>query len=91
VPDPSDNAWRDGVRAVFEVNPTVEGIVSYPAANTPCADPKQVSADLAIVKTASVAQIGAGGGFTWTLKITNNGPDAAPRSWSATSCRPPCR
>jgi uncharacterized repeat protein (TIGR01451 family)/LPXTG-motif cell wall-anchored protein len=34
-------------------------------------------ADMAIIKTASVAQVGAGGGFTWLLDVTNNGPDPA--------------
>jgi uncharacterized repeat protein (TIGR01451 family)/LPXTG-motif cell wall-anchored protein len=34
-------------------------------------------ADMAIVKTASVPQVGAGGGFTWLLDVTNNGPDPA--------------
>ena len=32
---------------------------------------------MAIVKTASVPQVGAGGGFTWLLDVTNNGPDPA--------------
>ena len=39
--------------------------------------PLNPNADLAIVKTASVAQVGAGGGFDWILDITNNGPGAA--------------
>jgi uncharacterized repeat protein (TIGR01451 family) len=34
-------------------------------------------ADMAIVKTASVPQVGAGGGFTWLLDVTNNGPSTA--------------
>ncbi len=34
-------------------------------------------ADVAIVKNASVPQVGAGGGFTWLLDVTNNGPDPA--------------
>ena len=34
-------------------------------------------ADVAIVKSASVPQVGAGGGFTWLLDVTNNGPDPA--------------
>ena len=34
-------------------------------------------ADMAIVKSASVPQVGAGGGFTWLLDVTNNGPDPA--------------
>jgi uncharacterized repeat protein (TIGR01451 family) len=39
--------------------------------------PLQANADLAIVKTASVAQVGAGNSFTWTLVVTNNGPAPA--------------
>ncbi len=39
--------------------------------------PLNPNADLAIVKSASVTQIGAGGGFDWTLDITNNGPGVA--------------
>ena len=39
--------------------------------------PLNPNADLAIVKTASVAQVGAGGGFDWVLEITNNGPGIA--------------
>ena len=35
------------------------------------------NADLAIIKTASVAQVGTGGGFDWILDITNNGPATA--------------
>jgi uncharacterized repeat protein (TIGR01451 family)/LPXTG-motif cell wall-anchored protein len=34
-------------------------------------------ADMAILKSASVQQAGAGGGFSWLLDVTNNGPDAA--------------
>jgi uncharacterized repeat protein (TIGR01451 family)/LPXTG-motif cell wall-anchored protein len=62
---------------VVEVNPTAEGTVSYPPATSPCADPEQVSADLAIIKSASQPQVGAGGGFTWQLAVINNGPDPA--------------
>ena len=39
--------------------------------------PLSANADLAIVKTASVELIGAGGGFDWVLDITNNGPGTA--------------
>jgi len=42
-----------------------------------CVDIPVTNADLAIVKSASVAQVGAGGGFDWTLDITNNGPAIA--------------
>ncbi len=77
VTDPSDARLREGLKVVVEVNPTAEGTVSYPPATAPCADPQQVAADMAIVKTASVPQVGAGGAFTWLLDVTNNGPDAA--------------
>ena len=36
-----------------------------------------LSADLAIVKTATPSPIGAGGEITWTLTVTNNGPGTA--------------
>lgn len=36
-----------------------------------------LEADLAIVKNASVSQVGAGGGFDWVLDVVNNGPGAA--------------
>ena len=39
--------------------------------------PLNPNADLAIVKTASQDQVGAGGGFNWVLQITNNGPGTA--------------
>ena len=39
--------------------------------------PLQANADLAIIKTASVSVVGAGGGFNWVLDITNNGPGTA--------------
>ncbi|MDJ0767879.1 MAG: SdrD B-like domain-containing protein [Ilumatobacter sp.] len=42
-----------------------------------CVPPPVVEADLAIVKTASVVQAGAGTGFDFVLEITNNGPDPA--------------
>ncbi|HTH05174.1 MAG TPA: DUF11 domain-containing protein, partial [Ilumatobacteraceae bacterium] len=77
VTDPSDARLRDGLKVVVEVNPTAEGTVTYPPATAVCANPEQVSADMAIVKTASVPQVGAGGGFTWLLDVTNKGPDPA--------------
>jgi LPXTG-motif cell wall-anchored protein len=40
VPDPSDDVLRDGLRIVAEVNPTVEGIVSYPDATAACNSPE---------------------------------------------------
>ncbi len=39
--------------------------------------PMVANADLAIVKTSSVEQIGPGGSFDWILDVTNNGPGAA--------------
>ncbi|MEO6651372.1 MAG: hypothetical protein ABIP17_01785 [Ilumatobacteraceae bacterium] len=39
--------------------------------------PLVAQADLAIVKTASVDRVGAGGGFNWILAVTNNGPGTA--------------
>jgi uncharacterized repeat protein (TIGR01451 family) len=39
--------------------------------------PLAVDGDLAIVKNASVTQVGASGGFNWVLDITNNGPNTA--------------
>jgi uncharacterized repeat protein (TIGR01451 family) len=77
VADPSDARLRDGLKVVVEVNPTAQGTVAYPPVDSPCADPEQVSADLAIIKSASQPQVGAGGGFTWQLAVINNGPDAA--------------
>jgi uncharacterized repeat protein (TIGR01451 family) len=75
--DESDAFLRDGLHVVVEVNPTAEADVTYPPATEACANPQQVSADLAIVKDASVPQVGAGGAFTWVLNVTNNGPDTA--------------
>ena len=75
--DESDAFLRDGLHVVVEVNPTAEADVTYPPATEACANPEQVSADLAIVKDASVPQVGAGGAFNWVLNVTNNGPDAA--------------
>ncbi len=34
--------------------------------------------DLAITKTASAAEVGVGGAFSYTLGVTNNGPSTAP-------------
>jgi uncharacterized repeat protein (TIGR01451 family) len=65
------------LHVVVEVNPTAEADVTYPPATSACANPQQVSADLAIVKDASQSQVGAGGGFNWVLNVTNNGPDTA--------------
>jgi hypothetical protein len=42
VLDPSDAVLREGLRVVVEVNPTSEGIVSYPPATSACANPAQV-------------------------------------------------
>ncbi|MCB0969575.1 MAG: DUF11 domain-containing protein, partial [Ilumatobacter sp.] len=39
--------------------------------------PLTALADLAIVKTASVEQVGAGGGFDWVLDVENLGPAPA--------------
>jgi uncharacterized repeat protein (TIGR01451 family)/LPXTG-motif cell wall-anchored protein len=36
-----------------------------------------LTADLEIVKTATVPQTGAGGSFDWVLDVTNNGPSVA--------------
>ncbi len=77
VLDDSDAFLRDGVRVVVSVNPTAEATVGYPAASAACASPESTMADMAIVKTASVPQVGAGGGFSWILSVTNNGPDPA--------------
>jgi uncharacterized repeat protein (TIGR01451 family)/LPXTG-motif cell wall-anchored protein len=78
VVDPTDARLRDGLTVVAHVNPTSPPAeVTYPPATSACANPEQVSADMAIVKTASVPQVGAGGAFTWLLDVTNNGPDTA--------------
>ena len=48
-----------------------------PVTDTDTASVDVIDADVAIVKTASVPQVGAGGGFSWILDVTNNGPDPA--------------
>jgi uncharacterized repeat protein (TIGR01451 family) len=76
--DPTDDFYRDGLRIEVSINPTGEVSVEYPPATPECnANPEQVSADLAIVKQASVATADRGGQFDWILTIGNNGPDAA--------------
>jgi uncharacterized repeat protein (TIGR01451 family)/LPXTG-motif cell wall-anchored protein len=78
VVDPTDAHLRDGLTVVAHVNPTSPPAeVTYPPATSVCANPQQVAADMAIVKSASVPQVGAGGAFTWLLDVTNNGPDTA--------------
>jgi uncharacterized repeat protein (TIGR01451 family)/LPXTG-motif cell wall-anchored protein len=77
VVDPSDAFLRDGLEVTVEVNPTVSFEVSYPPASSACADPTQVSADLAIQKVTSDATPAPGETFDWTLTVTNLGPDTA--------------
>ncbi|MFP5489484.1 MAG: hypothetical protein ACLGHQ_14410, partial [Acidimicrobiia bacterium] len=79
VEDPSDEFLRDGVFVQVDVNPTaLTGLITYPPATSACANPGATSADLAIVKEASVTTpVGAGNTFDWELAITNNGPNDA--------------
>ena len=63
---------------VVDINPTSDPVpVSYPPSSAVCADPDQPQADLAIVKSASVATAERGTTFTWTLDVVNNGPNPA--------------
>ena len=76
-------ASRDCVLAAGEtgtgfLNTATVTFTGGSATDDACAEiPGPDDADLAIVKTASVAQVGAGGGFNWVLDITNNGPGVA--------------
>ena len=77
VQDPSDAVLRDGLTIRVQVNPEATATVTYPPATSACADPKQPSADLAIVKSTTNDAPVQGGSFSWVLDITNNGPSTA--------------
>ncbi|MFT6291074.1 MAG: hypothetical protein ACJAR2_001674, partial [Ilumatobacter sp.] len=71
LPDPTDAAWRDGVRVVIEVNPTAEAIVSYPRTITACASP---AGDLTMEKSDGGIDFQVGDGpFGYTLTVANVG------------------
>jgi uncharacterized repeat protein (TIGR01451 family) len=73
-PHPEDNESS----ATIEVDPlTPEALISNVVPPLPLADPTQPFADLAVVKRVDRATARVGQRLTYTLRVTNRGPDDA--------------